>query len=121
MGLPRVLVVDDDSYTRDALHRLLSGRGWEVSLAATVAEGLERLDPAPSCVILDLNLPDGDGESILRTIRTRFLRTRVAVCSATTDGRRLAEVWSLSPEMLLWKPIEMAALYRLCDSALATA
>jgi len=113
MGLPRVLVVDDDSYTRDALHRLLSGRGWEVSLAATVAEGLERLDPAPSCVILDLNLPDGDGESILRT--------RVAVCSATTDGRRLAEVWSLSPEMLLWKPIEMAALYRLCDSALATA
>jgi CheY-like chemotaxis protein len=119
MSRPRLLVVDDDSYTRSALRTLLGGRGWEVNLAATVAEGLAQLDPAPLCVILDLNLPDGHGESILRTIRSTCPGTRVAVCSAMADPRRLASVRDLAPEIMMWKPIEMAPLYRLCEGATA--
>src|SRR4051812_17198958 len=59
MNRPRLLVVDDDPYTRSALHALFTRQGWHVLLAATVAEGLALLDPAPCCVVLDLNLPDG--------------------------------------------------------------
>jgi DNA-binding response OmpR family regulator len=55
-----------------------------VATAATVAEALDLLDPAPACAMLDLRLPDGGGETVLREIRARALRTRVAVFSGST-------------------------------------
>ena len=57
MDRPTLLVVDDDPYTRMALGAMFARRGWHVLLAATQAEGLTFLDPAPHCLILDLNLP----------------------------------------------------------------
>src|SRR4051794_3761034 len=80
MDRPRLLVVDDDPCTRMALHALFTRRGWEVALASTVAAGLAGLVPSPHCVILDLMLPDGGGEAILREVRANHPRTMVAVC-----------------------------------------
>jgi CheY-like chemotaxis protein len=119
MDRPRLLVVDDDPYTRVALNAFFGRGGWQVALAATVAEALARLDPAPHCLILDLDLPDGDGEQVLREVRQRHPETRVVVCSGVEDPSRVALVRSLGPEMLLWKPVEPAPLYRLCQGARA--
>lgn len=119
MERPRLLVVDDDSYTRTGLWTLFTGEGWQVATAATVAEALALLDPAPACVILDLRLPDGGGETVLREIRARSLRTRVAICSGIDDPARLATVRGLNPELILWKPIELAPVFQLCASARA--
>jgi hypothetical protein len=52
-----------------------------MTVEGTVAEGLAFLDPAPHCVLLDLDLPGGGGEAILLEIRRNRSRTRVAVCS----------------------------------------
>ncbi len=119
MNRPRLLVIDDDFYTRYALHNLFTRRGWQVGLASTVAEGLERLDTEPRCIILDLNLPDGGGESVLREVRRRLPGTVVAVCTGSTDLAQLAEVRGLRPELLLCKPIDVAPIEQLCLSALA--
>jgi CheY-like chemotaxis protein len=117
MERPRLLVVDDDPYTRLGLQRLFAPQGWQVSLAATMAEGLARLDQAPHCIILDLNLPDGGGEAILSAARARLPRTGVAVCSGLDDPDRLARVRRLNPELLLWKPVDLAPVVRLCQAA----
>jgi DNA-binding NarL/FixJ family response regulator len=117
MPRPRLLVVDDDPYTRSALRVLFGRQGWEVASAATVAEGLARLDPAPQCVVLDLDLPDGGGEAVLRAVRAHCPGTRVAVCSAIDEPRRLAGVRDLAPELMLWKPVDLTALFQLCRSA----
>ena len=119
MDRPRLLVIDDDFYTRHALHNLFSRRGWQVRLASTVAEGLERLDPAPHCIILDLELPDGGGESVLREVRRRLLGTLVAVCSGSTNVAQLDEVRGLRPELMLCKPVDVAPIEQLCLSAMA--
>ncbi len=119
MDWPRLLVVDDDPYLRSALHTLFARQGWQVSLAATVSESRALLDPTPCCVILDLDLPGGRGEDLLREIRARRLRTRVAVCSGLDDPSRLAVVRSLAPELLLWKPFELPPVIRLCEAAMA--
>ena len=119
MDRPRLLVVDDDPYLRSALHTLFARQGWQVSLAPTVAEGRSLLDPALCCVILDLDLPDGRGEDLLREIRARRLRTRVAVCSGLDDPSRLAVVRSLGPDLMLWKPFELPPLLGLCEAAMA--
>ncbi len=70
-------------------------------------------------MILDLMLPDGGGEAILREVRANHPRTMVAVCSAIDDPHRLARVRGLNPELLLWKPIELAPVVRLCEAALS--
>lgn len=119
MDRPRLLVVDDDIYTRNAFHSLFTPRGWQVGLAGTIAEGLVGLDPSPHCLILDLNLPDGNGERILREVRLRHPRTLVAVCSGTDDARQIEAVQALRPEILLWKPIDLAPIFRLCDAVFA--
>jgi len=119
MERPRLLVVDDDYYTRHALHALFGRRVWAVELAATVAEGLAMLDDAPRCIILDLNLPDGGGETILREVRRRLPGTVVAVCSGCQDPAQLAEVRRLRPELLLCKPVDVAPIEQLCLTAMA--
>jgi two-component system response regulator RegA len=120
MDRPRLLVIDDDYYTRHALRNLFGRRGWEVGLASTVAEGLSQLDSAPHCIILDLNLPDGGGESVLREVRRSHPGTLVAVCSASTNPAQLAEVRGLRPELMLCKPVDVAPIEQLCLSALAS-
>lgn len=117
----RLLVVDDDATTRFALQTLFSRQGWTVSVAATVAEAFDELCrvPAPRCVILDLNLPDGRGEMVLRAVRDAHLKTDVAVCSGVEDARRLSEVLALSPEALLAKPLELGPIMHFCQSSMA--
>ena len=119
MERPRLLVIDDDENTRIAMHALFSRRGWQVGLASTVAEGLSRLQTAPRCIILDLNLPDGGGETVLREVRSKYPGTFVAVCSGSTDLLQLAEVRELRPELMLCKPVDIAPIERLCLSAIA--
>lgn len=119
MTTPRLLIVDDDSYTRHALATLYAGQGWAVALAATIAQGLVGIDDAPHALILDLNLPDGGGEVILREIRRRSSRTKVAVCSGTLDARQIAAVQTLRPELFLCKPIDFGSLDRMCRAAMA--
>lgn len=121
MVRPRLLVVDDDPYLRNGMSALFVRQGWQVEVAATVAEGLARLDAAPDCVILDLNLPDGGGESLLGVIRARLPRTRVAVCSGEDDPSRLEGVRRLRPELMLWKPFDVGPLMQLCGAAPAPA
>ena len=109
MGEHRLLVVEDDVPTRDALCDYYSRMGWQISEAGTVAEGLTKLDiePEPCFLILDLMLPDGDGITVLEAVRQKGLRTLVAVCTGSVDLARLKAVAELRPDAMFPKPIRM--------------
>ena len=112
----RVLIVEDDTPTRVALQTIFARRGWQVATAATVTEGLARLEPAPDCIVLDLVLPDGGGEAVLRKVRSENLPTRmVAVATGTNDPSHLAVVRELDPDILLFKPLDSEVLFRVCQ------
>jgi CheY-like chemotaxis protein len=113
MGDRRILVVDDDSVSRRAMEGIFRRKGWLVTSAATVGEALSQLEPAPDCVLLDLMLPDGDGETVLRRVREQNLPSRVIVTTGCEDDRRLVTVASLRPNAILRKPI---SLDQVCDA-----
>lgn len=93
-----------------ALVRLFQHLGWEVLAAATVADGLALLDSGIDWAILDLNLPDGDGESVLAAIRQSGFRTRVVVATGTADFEHLDRVRQMKPDFLVQKPIDLDLL-----------
>lgn len=109
----RILIVEDDRSTREALGGIFSRMGWLVRLAATAAEGIEWLDsgPEPCCIILDLGLPDAPGEAVFVRVREKGLRTYVAVCTGIMDQERLAAVAALKPDVLLTKPITASHIW----------
>jgi two-component system response regulator RegX3 len=69
-GPVRILVVEDEESYREALLSGLGNEGYEVELAATGAEGLERfVDNPPDLVLLDVLLPGMAGTEVCRRMR----------------------------------------------------
>lgn len=114
-GRRRVLVVEDDPSSRDAMARLLRVRGLDVQPAGTLAEGFAGLAWGPHCVILDLMLPDGVGTSLLAHVRSEQLPVRVAVVTAAGEPDMLDQVKRLRPELMLRKPINVKDLMTWLD------
>jgi len=66
----RLLVIDDEARIRRLIAITLGSKGWEVFEAPSGYEGIQvLLGMRPDVVLLDLNLPDMDGEKVLRSIR----------------------------------------------------
>ncbi|MBW8880999.1 MAG: response regulator, partial [Asticcacaulis sp.] len=68
-GVRRVLIVEDDAVQRDAMARLLVSQDVECVTVGTAAECLDKLrEQTFDCMVLDLNLPDASGYSLLETL-----------------------------------------------------
>jgi CheY-like chemotaxis protein len=85
-GVPHeILVIDDDKLTRWSLMKVLGRAGYRVRAAASAAEGLAQAgDAPPDLVLLDVQLPDGDGGSVLQAFRRS--RPDLPVVMMSADG-----------------------------------
>lgn len=67
---PLIFVVDDDFTTVCAMEGILKCAGFQTASAASVAEALQRIPQQdPDLVLLDVNLPDGSGFDICRSLK----------------------------------------------------
>jgi len=69
MPTPVVFVVDDDVSVRESLELLVRSEGWEPQLFASAQEFLTcPRAHVPSCLVLDVNLPDLNGLDLQRRV-----------------------------------------------------
>src|SRR5207248_2876311 len=109
----RVLIVEDDAVSCQALRALLQRWGFDACECATVADAFAELHrEIPPCIVLDLMMPDASGLELLKSIRTRGLRTKVVVTTAASDPRIMREVNDLRPDVVFRKPLDVAKLKR---------
>jgi DNA-binding NtrC family response regulator len=101
----RVLVVDDERLVRWSLGQRLSGRGWDVSEAGSVAEALRA--PAPDVAVLDYKLPDGDGIEVLRRLRQADPDLPVIMLTAHQDTELIVEAMRAGASDYLTKPFDV--------------
>jgi len=106
-GTAKILVVDDDPRVRDLLSRYLDGEGFEVSTAEHGNAMRQHMaNAAVDLVMLDLNLPDEDGLSLARELRTT---TNVAIIMITGKGDPIDRVVGLEvgADDYIPKPFEL--------------
>ena len=75
-----LLIVEDDRPLRERLARAMETRGFEVSIAETVAQGLARAkDAPPAFAVVDLKLDDGNGLDVVEMLHGTRPDARVVV------------------------------------------
>ena len=107
----RALVVEDDEASRFVLKKLLERLGFTVCAVATLADANAQLD-GQDVVLLDLNLPDGVGTSLLRRIRRERRPAKVVITSASSHPAIIEQTAQLGPDVFLPKPIDFSMLVR---------
>ena len=78
----RILIVEDNEAVRSAIRRALTARGHEIVEAGTAADGRVAVDDALDAIVLDVNLPDGSGFDICRTLRETGVTTPILMLTA---------------------------------------
>jgi len=104
----RILLVEDDLPLAEALTTLLHGAGYAVDvihdgLSAESLIGAERFD----LVILDLNLPEKDGLSVLRALRARKNPVPVLILTARGEPAERVTGLDLGADDYMVKPFDV--------------
>ena len=114
----RLLLADDHPMIRAAIEVLLRGTGFElVGMAgtgeATIAE-VERLQP--DILLLDLQMPDGNGLDVLRRLKAAKSPLRVIMLTAGIDDSALLEAKALKVHGIVLKNSDPAFLLECLES-----
>lgn len=121
----RVLIVEDDKSQAYLLRRLLSEEGYRIDVATTGDEA-RRLVAANGYegMILDLQLTDCDGLTILRELRSAGVKTPVLVYTGNSDAQSIITAFDTGADEYVVKPVSnkemcarMRALLRRGDAA----
>jgi len=111
----RILVVEDDPDQREILELALGAEfeGAEIECVADGAEALAAFERKPATVVIsDLQMPDVDGASLTRVLRSRADARAVPIIVLTATGgpeewRRLA---SIGADRFVLKPVNVGDL-----------
>lgn len=106
----KVLLVEDDRELRTTLRESLRVEGYEVAAAASLSDAHALLaNTEIDIVLLDLGLPDGDGETLLAALR-RGRSTPVIVISARETDDPKIRLLDAGADDFLVKPFSLGEL-----------
>ncbi|MCX8024394.1 MAG: response regulator [Thermanaerothrix sp.] len=84
-----ILYVEDNLDNRTLVRRLLQANGYNVLEAANAAEALNLLNThRPDLILMDINMPDIDGYTLTRTIKTMEHLRSVPIVALTANVMR---------------------------------
>ena len=100
----KILVVEDDRNILSMIQTVLDTNGYQVLTAQRCQQGILMLSShVPDLVVLDLGLPDADGEEFIRVTR-RSSMIPIIVLSARTDERDKISALDLGANDYITKP-----------------
>ncbi len=107
----RLLMVDDDAVFAGHLRRQLAGDGITVDVARNIEEGMRAIQTgAFDGVLLDLDLPDGDGVTVLRRLRARNHSVPVLIVSGNGSEETIIRLLECGADDFIVKPSSLAML-----------
>jgi CheY-like chemotaxis protein len=115
---PKILIVEDDKFLRQAYNNILSNQSFDVKIAADGKEGLDIANAwKPDVVLLDLLMPVMDGIDFLKAFNApEHPETKIIVFSNLSMPEKVNEAITLGAvnfkTKAMFTPREMIALIR---------
>ncbi len=122
--MPKLLLAEDDEFSRDMLVRRLQKAGYETVAAADGREALAlALLHRPDLILLDLDMPVMDGRTAMRMLKTdvRTFRIPIIILTAHTGTDDVAAALSAGCFSYEAKPIVFRRLLERIEEGLQPA
>ena len=92
--MPKILIIEDDEKLRDELKIFLNKNGYEATALTTFNNTIQEiLKRKPDLILLDINLPNTDGEYICKEIRKQ---SNMPIIIVTSRDNELDELLSIN-------------------------
>lgn len=110
----KLLIVDDEQFTRDCLVQRIPWENYGARVIATASDGLEALsrmeEALPDILITDIKMPKMNGIDLLRAVRERFPSVDAIMISGYEEFEYAKGALNLGAKRYLLKPIDPAEL-----------
>jgi DNA-binding response OmpR family regulator len=117
IGMPSsIYYIEDDADIAYGVQNYLQGKGLPVNTINSVAEAKNVLEKQqPSLVLIDWNLPDGDGDRLCQWLRDRWKELPVIFITVRGDAKDIVRGFRMGADDYIVKPFELEVLYsRIC-------
>jgi two-component system response regulator RegA len=120
LGIPNdrtLLIVEDDKSFLQRLARAMESRGFTVTTAESIAEGLTRLETfSPAFAVVDMRLGDGNGLDVVSALKRRRPEARAIILTGYGNIATAVNAVKIGAVDYLAKPVDaddvVAALLR---------
>jgi two-component system, OmpR family, KDP operon response regulator KdpE len=108
--VPQILVIEDDTALLRTLRVLLEREGYRVSEATSAARAeIEAGSHRPDLLLVDLGLPDADGLTVIRHVRTWSTMPMIVVSARHLESQKIAAL-DAGADDYITKPFSSAEL-----------
>ena len=114
-----ILVVEDEPSLRISLKKALEGRGYSVVCTTNIKEASQKINMAPDVMLVDLNLPDGKGTTLIETFQKKYPDLQsILITGETSIQAQIVGDISKGVFGFTQKPFEMPMLLHSVEKAI---
>ncbi|MFH0755920.1 MAG: response regulator transcription factor [Bacteroidota bacterium] len=107
----QILIVEDEDSLRESMVSYLGMEGFRCEQAGSYHAGLWKMDQHDYlCILIDLNLPDGDGLELVKLARENQADTGIIIISARSALEERVKGLELGADDYLVKPFHLSEL-----------
>ena len=114
----KILIVEDEKDILKRLSMFLSDHNFNIIVASSIDEVYEKTDASIDLALLDINLPDGKGDELIKYFKERDIR--IIITTVKNDSNYIAEALDNGVDDYITKPFDLNVLRARVDATLRT-
>lgn len=114
----KILIVEDEKDILKRLSMFLSEYNFNIIVASSIDEVYEKTDASIDLALLDINLPDGKGDELIKYFKERDIR--IIITTVKNDSNYIAEALDNGVDDYITKPFDLNVLRARVDATLRT-
>lgn len=116
--MKNILIIEDNKEIALQMEKYLVNNGYEVEIASSFYEASYKMNVDMDAALLDINLPDKDGQHLIERLKDKDIR--VIVTTVKNDEDFIIESLDQGADDYLTKPFSLAILRARIDAVLRT-
>ena len=114
----KILIVEDEKDILKRLSMFLSEHNFNITVASSSDEVYEKTDASIDLALLDINLPDGKGDELIKYFKERDIR--IIITTVKNDSNYIAKALDNGVDDYITKPFDLNVLRARVDATLRT-